>query len=222
MPATMTGDIRSYKFWLVFISMLMLMSMNGCAWLDPQVQPGDVLFQDDFKINTSGWDRYQDTAYNANYDQGSYRIEVYEPETMVWSLPDLNYSNVILRVQAWRSSGPEDNLFGLICRYENADNFIFFVLSSDGFMGIGQYQDGSRRLLTDESLLPFEAIRPNDNINLIEARCVGDQVTLLINGQQAAQAKVDAVSTGDVGLLAGTYSQGGVEVRFDNFSMLQP
>jgi hypothetical protein len=137
-------------------------------------------------------------------------------------LPELNYSNVILRVQTWRSAGPEDNLFGVICRYENADNFIFFVLSSDGFMGIGQYLDGSRQLLTDESLLPFEAIRPNDNINLIEARCVEDDLALLINGQLAAQAKDETISTGDVGLLAGTYAQGGVEVRFDNFSMLQP
>jgi hypothetical protein len=222
MPATMSGKTKSFNYQFVLISIPMLMLMTGCAWMKPQVQSGDVLFQDDFEINTSGWDRYRDNAYEANYDRGSYRIKVDEPETMVWSLPDLNYSNVILRVQTWRSAGPEDNLFGVICRYENADNFIFFILSSDGFMGIGQYLDGSRQLLTDESLLPFEAIRPNDNINLIEARCVEDDLALLINGQLAAQAKDETISTGDVGLLAGTYAQGGVEVRFDNFSMLQP
>lgn len=197
-------------------------ALGSCAWLKPQVQSGEVLFQDDFAINTSGWDRYQDSAYEADYDQGSYRIKVNTADTMVWSLPDLSYSDVILRVQSWRSAGPEDNLFGLICRYENADNFIFFALSSDGFVGIGQYMSGDRNLLTDESLLPFEAVRRGDNINLVEAGCVGEQLTLSVNGERAAQARVDWVASGDVGLLAGTYSEPGVEIRFDNFSMLQP
>jgi hypothetical protein len=196
--------------------------LYGCGWMNPHVQSGDVLFQDDFAINSSGWDRYRDTVYEANYDQGSYLIEVNTADTMVWSLQDLSYPDVILRVQAWRSGGPEDNLYGLICRYQDADNFIFFLLSSDGYAGIGQYADGDRSLLNDESLLPFDGIRPGDNINLVEARCVGENLSLQINGQQAAQARVVSINSGDVGLLAGTYSQPGVKIRFDNFSMLQP
>jgi hypothetical protein len=211
------GKLRNH-----LVATLAVCLISGCSWLNPQVKSGEVIFQDDFAINTSGWDRYRDLLYEANYDQGSYRITVNAPDTMVWSLPDLSYSDVILRVQAWRSSGPTDNLFGLICRYQDADNFIFFVLSSDGFVGIGQYADGERSLLTDESLLPFEGIRPNDNINLIEAHCVGEELTLSINGQPAANTQTDFLAPGDVGLLAGTYSQDGVEIRFDNFSMLQP
>lgn len=204
------------------VTLLGSLSLAGCAWLHPRVQPGDVLFQDDFEMDMSGWDRYRDTIYEAIYDQGSYRIKVYAPDTMVWSLPNLSYMDVILRVQAWRSGGPEDNLFGMLCRYVDADNFIFFALSNDGFMGIGQYVNGTRTLLTDDSLLPFDGIRTGDNINLIEARCVGEQLSLSINGQRAAEAHVDAPIPGDVGLLVGTYSEGGVEIRFDNFSMLQP
>lgn len=207
---------------MALIAIFLSISIVGCALLQPQVQPGNVLFQDDFEMNMSGWDRYRDSVYEANYDQGTYRIKVDAPDTMVWSLPNLAYIDVILRVQAWRSSGPENNLFGLLCRYEDADNFIFFALSNDGFMGIGQYVNGERSLLTDESLLPFDGIRPGDNINLIEARCVGEHLTLLINGQKAAETSVDVVTPGDVGLLVGTYSKGGVEIRFDNFSMLQP
>ena len=186
------------------------------------MQPGDVLFQDDFAINTSGWDRYRDSSYEANYEQGTYRILVNDPDTMVWSLPDLSFTDVILRVQAWRASGPEDNLFGLLCRYQDAGNFIFFTLSSDGFVGIGQYVDGQRTLLTDDSLLPFEGIRSGDNLNLIEARCVGEELTLSINNMLAAQASIETITAGDIGLLAGSYTDGGVDIRFDNFSMLQP
>lgn len=207
---------------MVIIALLMIIFAASCAWLSPSVQPGDVLFQDDFAINTSGWDRYGDSSYEANYEQGTYRILVNDPDTMVWSLPDLSFTDVILRVQAWHSSGPEDNLFGLLCRYQDAGNFIFFMLSSDGFVGIGQYVDGRRTLLTDDSLLPFEGIRSGDNLNLIEARCVGEELTLSINNTQAAQARVETITAGDIGLLAGSYTEGGVEIRFDNFSMLQP
>ncbi|MDF1499167.1 MAG: hypothetical protein P1P76_01685 [Anaerolineales bacterium] len=198
------------------------LSIYGCSWLSPQVQPGEVLFQDDFAISTSGWDRYRDGLYQADYDQGSYRIEVFTPDTMVWSLPNLSYTDVILRVQTWRAAGPEDNLFGLLCRYQDADNFTFFALSSDGYVGIGQYIEGQRTLLSDESLLPVDGIRPGDNINLIEARCVSDELTLSVNGQLAAQVRSESALEGDIGLLAGTYEEPGVEIRFDNFSMLQP
>jgi hypothetical protein len=207
---------------MVIITLLMIIFTASCAWLSPSVQPGDVLFQDDFAINTSGWDRYRDSSYEANYEQGTYRILVIDPDTMVWSLPNLSFTDVILRVQAWRSSGPEDNLFGLLCRYQDAGNFIFFMLSSDGFVGIGQYVDGRRTLLTDDSLLPFEGIRSGDNLNLIEARCVGEELSLSINNSQAARARVETITAGDIGLLAGSYTEGGVEIRFDNFSMLQP
>jgi hypothetical protein len=218
----MLKEIKRSKSALLCTSFLAGLAIGGCGWLSLDVQSGEVLFQDDFAINTSGWDRYRDDVYEADYDQGSYFIEVFSPNTMVWSLPDLSYMDVILRVQVWRAGGPDDNLFGLVCRYLDADNFIFFALSSDGFIGIGQYVEGSRTLLTDESLLPFEGIRGGDNINLLEAKCVGNDLTLSVNGQTAAQARVTSSVSGDVGLLAGTYDEAGVVIRFDNFSMLQP
>lgn len=212
----------SAKLQLILILMIALTIMSSCTFLAPSVQSGDVLFQDDFEISTSGWDRYRDSRYNAGYGQGTYYLEVYSPDTMVWSLPNLNYADVIMRVQAWRSAGPEDNLYGLLCRYQDPSNFIFFVISSDGFAGIGHYSDGVRKLITDDSLLPVEQIRSGDNINLLEVECIGNKLSLAINGQKAAQATVENVVSGDVGLLAGTYDQAGVEIRFDNFSMLQP
>jgi hypothetical protein len=218
----MQPTIKRSSFSQILVALIITASLSGCAWLSPDVKSGEVLFQDNFSINTSGWDRYRDDLYEADYDQETYKILVFSPDTMVWSLPNLSYTDVILRVQAWRTAGPDNNLFGLVCRYENADNFIFFVLSTDGYVGIGEYNEGTRSLLTDESLLPFEGIRSGDNINLIEAKCIGDELSLSINGQSAAQAHTEKTIPGDVGLLAGTYDEAGVEIRYDNFSMLQP
>ncbi|MFN2148045.1 MAG: hypothetical protein ACK2T2_06600 [Anaerolineales bacterium] len=197
-------------------------SLASCAWIQPPVASGDVLFQDDFSLPSSGWDRYQDETYEADYTGGVYRMQVFTRQTMVWSLPGVNLQDVRIVVEAHATAGTINNLFGTICRYENANNFDFFLVSSDGFVGIGQYKDGKRELLTDESLLPTDAI-PDPNAWLtITSICKGDQLQLDINGQTVAAARIQPVGHGDVGLLVGTYDEGGVTVQFDNLSVTLP
>lgn len=196
--------------------------LGGCNWLYPPAGPGEVLFQDDFSRTSSGWDRYQDDVYRADYQDGKYHIEIFTPETVAWSLPKLSFQDVWISVEAERVKGPEDNAFGVICRYENPSNFIFFLISSDGFAGIGQYIDGEKTLLSDESLLPTDAVHKGDEGNFIQAECVGDRLTLYVNNSRVAEAIIEDVRSGDVGLIAGTYADPGVEIRFDNFSTVQP
>jgi hypothetical protein len=196
--------------------------LGGCIWLYPPAGPGEVLFQDDFSLTSSGWDRYQDDIYRADYQDGEYRIEIFSPETIAWSLPKLSFQDVWISVEAVRVKGPEDNAFGVICRYENPSNFIFFLISSDGYAGIGRYINGEKTLLSDESLLPTDAVRSGGEGNFIQAECIGDRLTLFVNNSRVAEAVVESIRSGDVGLIAGTYADPDVEIRFDNFSTVQP
>ncbi len=196
--------------------------LGGCIWLYPPAGPGEVLFQDDFSLTSSGWDRYQDDIYRADYQDGEYRIEIFSPETIAWSLPKLSFQDVWISVEAVRVKGPEDNAFGVICRYENPSNFIFFLISSDGYAGIGRYINGEKTLLSDESLLPTDAVRSGGEGNFIQAECIGDRLTLFVNNSRVAEAVVESIRSGDVGLIAGTYVDPDVEIRFDNFSTVQP
>ncbi len=196
--------------------------LGGCNWLYPPAGPGEVLFQDDFSRTSSGWDHYQDDVYRADYQDDEYHIEILTPETVAWSLPKLSFQDVWISVEAKRVKGPDDNAFGVICRYENPGNFIFFLISSDGFTGIGHYIDGEKKLLSDESLLPTDAVHKGDEENFIQAECVGDHLTLYVNNSRVAETIVEDIRSGDVGLIAGTYADPGVEIRFDNFSTVQP
>ena len=65
-----------------------------------------------------------------------------------------------IEVDALQVGGPEDNLYGLVCRYRDDDNFVFLVASSDGFAGIGAYHEGQRELLGGAALLPAASIAP--------------------------------------------------------------
>jgi hypothetical protein len=51
---------------------------------------------------------------------------------------------------------------------------------------------------------------------------VGDQYTLFVNGEEIDSAVSSTFTGGDVGLLAGTFDEGGVEVLFDDFSVSAP
>jgi hypothetical protein len=194
----------------------------GCSALFGPPEPGSVLFQDDFSRPESGWDHYQDDHYISDYHQDGYQIEIIEPNILAWATPGLSFDDSLIMVEAARNHGPADNAFGLICRYQDPDNFYFFLISSDGFAGIGRRLAGERQLLSDEHMLPSEAILPGRQPNLILASCVGPRLELYVNGQFVAGVDDDTWAAGDVGLIAGSYDTGQVTIQFDNFSVQQP
>jgi hypothetical protein len=194
----------------------------GCAGLPITPAQGTVLFQDDFSRSSSGWDRYRDSDYATDYAGGTFQIAVFAPHRMAWALPGLSFGDVALEVEAFPQEGPTDNALGLICRYQDPDNFYFFLVSSDGYAGIGQRLNGEQRMFNDAAMLPAEAVQPGMQVNRLRAECVGPVLSLYINGTLSRQALSDTWSEGDVGLIAGTYDTPGVNVAFDNFAVRQP
>ena len=204
---------------LMAISLVVVALISSCSVAS---SPGEVIFQDDFSRPVSGWDRYYDATYSSDYQDGGYRIHVLEPNTDAWAIPHLDLTDVQIEVDTTMLGGPEDNVYGVLCRYKDSRNFYFFLISSDGYSGIGVYKDGRRRLLTDESLLPSEAVNRGDKPNHIRADCNGYQLRLFVNGILVAETQAAEFPAGDVGLIAGSYGQPGTEISFDNFSVLQP
>ncbi len=199
------------------------LAVGACGLLRPQAAPGEVIFQDDFSRPNSGWDRYGDPDYSADYYEGAYRIHVLNPDVaFAWANPDLEISDARIEVDAIKIGGPDNNVFGVLCRFQDFRNYYFFLISSDGFAGIGLNKDGQRRLLSDDSLLPSEAVLQGEVWNHIRADCDGFTLRLFVNGQLIAETRVAEWSSGDIGLIVGTYEQAGTEVLFDNFSVVRP
>jgi hypothetical protein len=71
-------------------------------------------------------------------------------------------------------------------------------------------------------MLPSEAINQGEATNHIRADCVGEQLSLYINGALVTQAVATNWLGGDVGLIAGTYDKPGTNILFENFSVLLP
>lgn len=200
--------------------MVIALAAAGCGVLPP-LPSGSVLFQDDFARESSGWGHQDAAGYRVGYVDGAYQIQIDSPETLAWRTPGFDLGDVRVDVDT-HAEGPLDNAFGLICRYQDPGNFYFLLISSDGFSGIGEVRDGERSLLTGVALLPSDAILQGPGPNHVRAECLGPRLRLWVNGLLAQEALVAGWDRGDVGVMAGSYAEPGVVVRFDNFAVTQP
>lgn len=183
---------------------------------------GSVLFQDDFSSPTGRWQMTLEDVGLAGAYKGTFRFLVKAPEVQIWSTPGLEFASARLEVDVARFGGPEENRMGLICRYRDPENYYFFIISGDGYYAVGKVTQGKPVLLGQEQMQYSAAIQTGWAINHLRADCVGNTLTFYVNYLPVALVHDDDHTTGDVGLLAGTFEQTGVDVIFDNFIVLQP
>ena len=96
------------------------------------------------------------------------------------------------------------------------------MLFRSGYYGIGKLSGGLRSLLGQAMMAYTTAIMQGVAINHLRADCVGETLTLYVNGQPVGMAQDADLADGDVGLLAGTFGQRGADAVFDNFIVLKP
>ncbi len=184
-----------------------------------------VLFQDEFSNTSSGWDQYVDdtTGNITDYANGSYRIFVNEPQIDLISNPGKSFSDTLIKVTAQFHGGPEDNIFGVMCRYQDVDNYYELVISTDGYYGIGKAFNGEFNWLGADDMQQSDEIHTGGLTNLIQAECVKDRLTLYANGHKLLEVHdKDIPQPGDIGLIAGASEETGVDIYFDHLTVKKP
>src|ERR1044071_5151434 len=181
---------------------------------------GDLLYQEGFEDNTTGWARISNENGIEDYDNGGYRILVRQPKLNIWSTPKKDFGDVRVEADVIRLNGPDENRMGLLCRYQSG-NYYFFIISNDGYYVIGKFIGGLTLLLGQTEMQVSDTIQ-TVTMNHLRADCIGNTLTFYIIFAQVASATDTDLPTGDVGVLAGAFSQPGVDVLFDNFVVMQP
>lgn len=182
---------------------------------------GEALFADDFSDPASGWDQITTNETFTDYFENQYKIGVYSDGWMTWSNPGLEFGDVVVEVIVTKVSGGDDVQFGIICRHQDTGNFYTLVVSADGYAAIRKRLNGDEiGYLTDWTESP--AILQGNATNLVRAECVGNRLSLHANGVLLLEAFDSDLPAGDVGLLAGTFSETSVEILFDNFIVTAP
>ena len=215
------------------IVMLLAFAVSACTGaLQPQATsqgsqatsgPG-VILQDDFSDPNSGWDQVSETQGSTDYQDGGYRIFVNEVNYSVWANPNQGaYTDVRVEVDAHKIGGVDDNEFGIICRHADPSNYYAGVITSDGYFGFWRRADGGDlEMIAGENMQTNDAIKLGSETNHIRLDCVGSTLTLYANGQELGSVTDSTISSGDVGLYAGTFDTVGTDVLFDNFIVYVP
>lgn len=194
------------------------MTADSIAWMSEE----PILFMDDFTNQTGGWKTQEDRISYAGYSQEGFRLWVDMPNFLIWSVPGLNFKDTRIYTKAQKTAGPDNNLYGVICRYQDRQNYYAFMISSDGYYGIYRRQAGimSRMGLTQMGF--SEAILRGDQTNEILALCQGDQLVLYVNDIKLLQVTDDTFMYGDVGMIAGNLNTPGADILFNYFIVLKP
>jgi hypothetical protein len=114
------------------------------------------------------------------------------------------------------------NLYGLICRYVDNQNFYFLIVASDGYYAIGKSVNGEYDYIDTEFMEETDAVLGGDATNHIRADCSGSTLRLYANGNLLKEVNDATFTTGDIGLIAGTFDNVGVDILFDNVVVRAP
>lgn len=184
------------------------------------VATGDVVLFDDFSTSVNGWDESSDEEFARYYLNDRYFIEVNPSQYTVWSALDENFENVVINVDANIEQAGHDGDIGILCRYVDADNHYALEVSEDGYFSIWKRVNGEVSYLVDwtaSDLVPIDS-----SPFTVNAACDGAQLSVGIDGELLATATDSDFSFGSVGLIAGTWENGGLVVSFDNFEVIVP
>jgi hypothetical protein len=215
--------LRNILLITVLIVLLTSCQVSSLTSIFLNTPTGAVMFQDDFTDPSSGWENLTNNQFGTlDYFDGYYRIQVLGQQQMLWAGPGLNFTDVRLEADMIKVIGSMDDIFGLVCRATDQNNYYFFVISSDGYYGIGKMIDGVQSMIDTEGMLPSEVISQGMTRNHLSADCVENHLEFSVNGNLLASVIDHDLSNGDVGLLAGNFDTSENVVLFDNFSVINP
>lgn len=219
--------LEARLIWSFLIILLTAMTACGAGESEPDAcDSPEFVFIDDFNGEQDcGWAIYNRGGGSATVENSAMQVTVNQPGQLWWTNPGRDFDDVIVSVEARQVGGPNDNAYGLICRYQNEENFYVFLVSGDGFFAIGKYQTGTDNvvyLTENQQFIPSDAINLGVASNELSASCVGNQLSLEVNGIPVLSVTDPTFVTGDIGLAAGTLVAGTGVIEFDNVQAIAP
>ncbi|HQE92721.1 MAG TPA: DUF1080 domain-containing protein [Anaerolineae bacterium] len=203
---------RALGRWLANLALcLMLVGTVACAsrrsatWSEPFDAPGD-------------WHLSSDAAANVAVEDGVLRVHVIEVGQVAWASAGRTYDDFRLTVEATQVSGPADNEYGVLVRMQDDQHFYAFSVSGDGYVRAARY-DGTSWIILGPDWSASAAVNQGAAMNVLEVEVTGGTFIFRVNDTQVLQVEDATYTRGDIGLYAGSFSEGDVVITFDNLEV---
>jgi hypothetical protein len=149
-------------------------------------------------------------------------ISVNSPNTIQFSaLTDPSFTDFLLEVDAWQRSGSSESSYGVLFRMQDNQQFYRFEVTGTGLYMIERHNaDGTWTRLIPE-WAPTAALNKGLNVpNRLKIIATGPEMAFYVNDILLTQINDDRYTGGIIGLDAGTFSGGAVQVSFDSLSVV--
>ena len=188
----------------------------------PWKSSGDVLVQDDFSDERTGWEIVNNVYELKGYSEEGYLISINNRSGRSISTAGLQFSDIQIQVEAHKLTGGNDAYLGIVCRYQDSQNYYRFFVTPDGYVGIIKMVNGASKTLPDGQIRYHQAVKQNDGSNLIEVSCIGEVLSLSVNGRSVLEAEDGDLKNGDAGVFAETGQDGPGSFIFNDFRITKP
>lgn len=221
--------VKKTRFLLLFV--IILLTLNSCSTIQnlqisqdklPWKSSGDILVEDDFSDDTTGWEIVNNVYELKGYSSEGYLISINNKGGRSISTTGLQYNDVKVQVETHKLTGSNDSYLGIVCRYQDSQNYYRFFVTPDGYTGLVRMVNGESSTLPGGKMMYNHDVNQDDDKNLLEVFCVGNQLSLLINGKLAVTAEDEQLSNGDVGIFAETGQGGAGSFVFNDFIVSKP
>src|SRR5690606_11421187 len=113
----------------------------------PWKSSGDILLEDDFSDDTTGWEIINNVYELKGYSSQGYLISINNKGGRSISTTGLQFEDVIIQVETYKLTGSNDSYLGIVCRYQDNQNYYRFFVTPDGYTGIVRVVNGESSTL---------------------------------------------------------------------------
>jgi S1-C subfamily serine protease len=178
-----------------------------------------VIAEDDFSNKNTEWPEDSNSEEAYYYKNDRYYIEVKKGDLTVPITFGKKISDVLIQIDTRVEQSSGDGDYGVICRYQDNQNFYMFEITQDGYFAI-------YKLYKSDWYPLIEYTYSDMLVNLQDAQfntaCIGNTLTLAVNGKLLGEITDQSINSGDFGFFAGTFDTGGNIISFDNLIISEP
>ncbi len=182
------------------------------------IQAGAPTYIEEFEQALTDWSPYATTGITYDVVDGALQIDIASPSSLGWSgLPSYPTSYYLEVDIATAETFPEAES-GILYNYQSAQDFDFFAINNTGSYSHWRLRNNQWEEVVGWTEGDMLNTGP-DNVNRLGLLVQDGQTTLVANGEVLDVIEEAQPLSGALALAAGTFTEGGLIVRFDNLAL---